>query len=193
MLKFRSCIVSAGFVSLALSGAAQAAASTEGEVTATQGVVRCSFSTFLRQSNTEIHQAFITLRNVDPTEPIFIDRMRLWNARGIVLFDSALSGALPPTTGGATLGGPGNNTLSPNQSAQYEAAPIVGLIAAQGDRPGQVEIQWSAGRRGALTLQASTSRVVREHIPNLADPTQVGSIRAERSRSSSSCRSIALR
>src|SRR6266550_3888101 len=134
----------------------------EGETTARQGTVRCGGNNFLRLGGTEIQFASYILRNFDATQPIVVDRMRFFDANG--------NGVL----------GPANNTLNPNQTAQFNTNDILPFLA-QTDRPIQLEIEWSAPRR-ALGLDVITIRVARQRDP------ATGAILAERGRHATECR-----
>lgn len=155
---------------------------SEGAATARQGVVRCGGSNFLRLGGTEIHTAAYILRNFDSANPIVIDRLRFFDATGAVLFDSAVGG-LPQSENGIL--GPGNNTLGPDQTGQFNTDGIVPFLP-QANRPIQMEIEWSAARP-ALSLDVITVRLIRQRDP------ATGAVQAERSRSAIECRSIVLR
>ena len=180
MLKTGSLVLLMAIFSL-VAGAAQADRS-EGEKTARQGVVRCGGNNFLRLGGTEIQFASYTLRNFDSIQPIAVDRMRFFDANGNVLFDTA-GGALPPAENGVL--GPTNNTLNPNQTAQFNTNDILPFLA-QTDRPIQLEIEWSA-HRAALSLDVITVRISRQRDP------ATGAILAERGRHATECRSILLK
>ena len=154
----------------------------KGETTARQGVVKCGGNNFLRLGGTEIQFASYTLRNFDATQPIVVDRMRFFDANGNVLFDTA-GGALPRAENGVL--GPANNTLNPNQTAQFNTNDILPFLA-QTDRPIQLEIEWSAPGR-ALGLDVITIRIARQRDP------ATGAILAERGRHATGCRSIPSR
>src|SRR5687767_12490937 len=137
-------LVAATFSTLAVTAHA-----TQGEGTAMarEGVVRCTGANFLRLGNSEVHYTAYSLVNVDATTAVTINRMRFFDAQGNVLFDSA-SSTLPASQGG--LIGPANNSLGPNQAVQFIGTDFLPFLP-ETQRPGQLEIEWSAARR-VLTL-----------------------------------------
>lgn len=153
--------------------------SSEGPATARQGVVRCGVNNFLCLNGTEMHFTSYVSRNVDSTTPIVINRMRFFDATGAVLLDSAY-GPLPPAENGVL--GPTNNTLNPNQSAQYDSFDLLDFLT-QVNRPGQFEIEWSAAK-AALTLDVVSVRISRARNPT------TGAILEERGRHAVECRTI---
>lgn len=183
MLKASFYALLATIFSLSFAGATRAA-SSEGETTARQGVVLCGGNNFSRLGGTEVHLTFWTLRNVDSTQPIIIDRMRFFDAHGVVLGDSAVSGGLPASDNG-TLG-PGNNTLNPHQAGQFSSNSILDSFLTETQRPGTLEIAWSSAKP-ALTLWVSATRASRERNPIS------GAIGVERGRHLRECRSIFLK
>ena len=156
----------------------------EGAAKGREGVVRCGGNNFLRLEGTEIHFTSYALRNLDSTNSIVIDRMRFFDAPGNVLFDSAASGL--PLAANEILG-PANNTLGPNQTAQFDSNDILAFLNDQRLRPIQLEIQWSASRP-ALSLDVTNNRIVRRRVP----PPNA-SQQEERSRSAVPCRTIELK
>ena len=158
------------------------AARSEADARGRTGVVRCGGNNFLRLSGTEVHTTTWSLRNLNETESIIIDRFRIFNARGVVLFDS-LGGSLPSSNNGVL--GPSNNMLNPNQSAHFSSDGIIPFLALT-DRGVSLEVNWSAARP-ALSLDVVQVRIVRERDPS------TGAERAERSRFAIDCRTIFLR
>ena len=171
-------------VSLALCAAVapSQAAKSETGATAREGVIRCGGNHFLRLGGTEAHFTSYPLRNFDSANGITINRMRVFDAPGNVLFDSANSG-LPTSEDGII--GPGNNVIGPNQSVLFDSHDLVPYLPVA-NRPIQLEIVWSAPVR-VLTLDAVTVRIVR------ARNTAGGGLGEERSRHAIDCRSIVLR
>lgn len=180
MLKTSVCVGVATLLSLTFAGAAQAAPPTEGEATARQGVVRCGGDHFLRVGGTEIQATRYVLQNFDSTNPIIIERMRFFDASGVILADSAVLG-LPLSENGIL--GPANNTLGPDQSAHFQIENILPFLS-QNQRPIQLEIVWSSAR-AALTLDVSFTRVTRRR-------DTAGNV-FEEGRSDRDCRSIFLK
>jgi hypothetical protein len=182
MLKTSFHVLLTTILSLTFAGAAYAAKG-EGEIKARQGVVRCGGNNFLRLNGTEIQFTSYVIRNFDSEIPITIDRMRFFNANGLVIFDTGPGGLLPPSENGVL--GPADNTLEPNQTVQFNSDEILDFLA-QTNRPIQLEIEWSAAQR-ALSLDAVTVRISRQRDP------VTGNIQAERGRHATECRSISLR
>lgn len=181
MTKSGSCVLLAAIATLGCAGVVQADRG-EGAATARQGVIRCGGNNFLRLSGTEIHFTSYVFRNFDSTNPIVFERMRLFDATGALLFDSAFSG-LPPSQEG--LIGPANNVLFPNQTTQFDSSTIVPFLP-QTNRPIQLELAWSSDR-AALSLDAITVRISRQRDP------ATGAVQTERGRHAVECRSIFLK
>ena len=175
-------VLLAAMLVLGVTEAAQASRS-EGAATGRNGVVRCGGNNFLRLGGTEIQTASYILRNFDSTTPIVVERIRIWNANGVSLFDSVVSGGLPTFENGVL--GATNNVLQPNQTAQLNTEDVV-TFQAQNDRPLQMEVQWSAAK-AALSLDAITVRISR------ARNATTGQVGEERGRHAIDCRSIFLK
>lgn len=172
-------------VSLALCAAIapSQAAKSEAGATAREGVIRCGGNHFLRLSGTEAHFTSYPVRNFDSAHGITINRMRVFDAPGNVLFDSALS-TLPLSEDGII--GPHNNLLGPNQSVLFDSHDLLPTYLPVTNRPIQLEIEWSAPVR-VITLDAVTVRISR------ARNTSTGGIGEERARHAIDCRSIVLK
>ena len=166
----------------ALAASSEAARSEAG-ATARQGVVRCGGNHHLRLSGTEVHFTHYALRNFDASTAIVIDRIRVFDGPGSVVFDSAIGG-LPVSENG--LLGPGNNVLAPNQSAVIDSHEMVPAYLPDVRRPLQLEVEWSAPTR-ALSLDAITVRI--SHGRNAT----TGQMLEERGRHAVECRSISLK
>jgi hypothetical protein len=151
----------------------------EGAATARQGTIRCGGNNFLRLGGAEIQFASWVFRNFDSSQDITINRMRIFDATGAVLLDSAAS-TLPLSDEGNI--GPGNNVLGPNQTTQFDSNTLIPFLA-QTNRPVQLELQWSAAK-AALTLDGITVRVSRQRDPS------TGAQLAERGRHAVECRTI---
>jgi hypothetical protein len=134
-------------------------------------------------SGSEVGFTVYAVRNFDSLGSITIDRMRMFNGQGQVLFDS-LTGSLPPSENG--LIGPGGNVLQPNQSALFDSFDMVPGFLPESARPLQLEIQWSSSR-SVITLDAITVRLTR------ARSATTGAILEERGRHAVDCRSILLK
>lgn len=180
-MKKACCVLLASLVSLTFAGAVQADRG-EGATAARHGLIRCGGSNFLRLSGTEVHFTSYVFRNFDSAIPITIDRMRFFDASGVVLFDTG-GGPLPLSDNGVL--GPADNTLEPNQTVQFGSENILPFLA-QTDRPIQLELEWSAARP-ALSLDAITVRISRQRDPS------TGAFLVERGRHAIECRTISLR
>ena len=181
MRRLGSNILLIGIAALGVAGTAEADR-PEGAATARTGIVRCGGTNHLRQGGREVHVTHYNLRNLNSADSITIDRLKVLDATGAVLYDSAQSG-LP--AGGNGVLGPANNLLGPNQTAQLQSEDFLAFLD-NGSRPIQAEFQWSAPK-SVLTLDAGTSRLVRQRDP------ATGAVQDERARSSGSCRSIFLK
>lgn len=126
------------------------------DVQASSGVLHCGGNNFLRLNGTEIQFTAYNIRNFDSTTPITIKRMRAFDATGIAVFDSSITG-LPLAPNG--LLGPNDNTLGPNQSTQLFSFDFVPFLG-QANRPIQLEIEWSAPHR-VVPLDGAITRVSR--------------------------------
>ena len=160
------------------------AARSEATSTARQGVIRCGGNHFLRLGGSEVHFTSYPVRNFDATGVIRIDRMRLFDGPGNVLFDSAIAGGLPQSESGIVGGA--SNILGPNQSVLFNTLDMPIAFQPDTNRPLQLEIEWSSPR-SVLTLDAFTIRISRQRDP------ATGAILAERGRHAGECRSIALK
>jgi hypothetical protein len=155
---------------------------SEGATTARQGTLRCGGNNFLRLGGTEIQRTSWVFRNFDSSQSIRIDRLRVFDANGASLFDSA-SSTLPQSEAGNI--GPGNNLLGPNQTVQWNSEDIIPFLPPP-DRPVQLELQWSSQQK-ALTLDGITARISRQR------DSSTGEQLAERARHAIECRTIATR
>lgn len=167
-------------MSLGVAGTSHAANIDE-DTKARQGVVRCGGNNLLRLSGAEVHFSSYTLRNLNSTTPITVERLTFFDATGNVLFDSGVSG-IPAFANGVL--GAGDAVLDPNQAAQLDTVNLLPFLAMS-QRPIQLEVTWSAPER-VFTLQVSEVRIVRER------DVSTGAQLAERSRSVSGCRTISL-
>ena len=156
---------------------------SEGATTARQGVMRCGGSHFLRLGGTEIQFTSWVFRNFDSSVPITLDRLRVFDANGATLFDSA-SSTLPPSDEGNI--GPGNNVLGPNMTVQFSSDSVLPAFLPEQLRPVQLELQYSSAQK-ALTLDGITVRISRERNPSGGQQLE------ERGRHALDCRTIATR
>jgi hypothetical protein len=172
MLKTRASILAATIFSLSFTGATPADAA--------QGFLRCGGNNFVRgTNNTEVNTGSITFRNFNATQPITITRLVIYNAPGVIIFDSAVSG-LPAFANG--LLGPADNTLDAHQTSNVFYDSFL-PFQAQNDRPLQTLIQWTSSVP-VLPLGVTMQQVVRERDP------VTGNHLAERSRTGINCEAI---
>lgn len=155
---------------------------SEGADTARQGTVRCGGNNFLRLAGSEIQFTSWVFRNFNSSQGITIDRMRVFDANGATLFDSA-SSTLPSSEEGNI--GPGNNVLGPNMTTQFNSNDFLPFLPPP-TRPVQLELQWSSAQK-ALTLDAVTVRVSRGRDPSTGQQIE------ERGRHAIECRTISTR
>jgi hypothetical protein len=178
--KTSASIITAAILSVSFMAATPAEAT--GEIRAArQGFVRCGAQSFLRMSDTEVHYTVITLRNFDRTKPITIKRLAVYNAQGVVIYDSANSG-LPSFNNGIL--GPANSTLNPLQSSGVNSDNFFPYLS-QTDRPAQLFIVWSS-TDPVRPLDVSSTTVVRGRNP------VTGAHLEERTRDVNECESVVL-
>ena len=174
----KTALILAGLaLSLVSSGGPQAA-EIDGDLKARAGTVRCGGSNHLRQGGTELHFTSYNLRNFG-TAPITVERLTFFDANGMVLFDSNVSG-FPPFSNGVL--GPSDNVLDPNQTAQLDSNDVLPFLP-ESQRPLQLEVVWSAPTR-VLTLGVVGVRLVRQRDPVSGAQLQ------ERSRDAGPCRTV---
>jgi hypothetical protein len=178
-MKKLGCMAAFTAFSLVTAGASMSHGN-EGEDMARSGVVSCGGTNFLRQGNTEIHFTNYNLRNQNASTPIRVDRIVVYAATGVVLFDSEVNGF--PLFESARIG-PDDQLLDPKQSAQLGTDTFLPFLD-EPLRPLQTEFTWSAPER-VLSLQVSTTRVARQ----FALPNNMGQ---ERSREGGRCRNVSL-
>ena len=177
MLKTNAYIFFAAIFLLSFVGAAPADANQE-SLKARGGQVSCGGNNFLRVNGTEQQTTLWVLHNFDPTEPIIINELRVYNATGAIIYDSVVSG-LPASLNG--LIGPLNNTLNPHQTASFDSDVFLDFLD-QNVRPIQLVVAWSSARR-AFPLNVGGAIRARERN------STTGAIGAERMRSGVGCES----
>ncbi len=139
-------LVNSIFVSASLIFSMAANSSpTEQNETAKSGIVSCGGSFFNRLSGTERHSTSYILRNLNNNTTIKINRIRVYNAQGVLIGNYSVP-TLPPTRN-STLG-PGNGNLIPHMSAHFVVDKLVlaGPLPSN-ERPIQVFFHWKAPRR----------------------------------------------
>lgn len=147
-----------------------------------EGTVTCGGAYYIRNGGTEIQRSTYVLRNVADEGVISINRVRVFNATGAVLFDSDLSG-IPASYNGVITAS--DNGLDPRQTANIRIADLI-TTQDKFDRPVQTVFNWTAETR-TLTLDAVNVRTNTD-----IDPT-TGKIGKQRGRHASACRTTKLK
>jgi len=158
------------------------AGESEMDLKARQGTVRCGGNHFHRQAGTELQYSSYVFRNFSSTTPITIRRLVFFNANGVVLYDSNISG-FPSFSNGVL--GTANQVLGANQTALLSTQGLLPFLP-EPQRPIQLEIDWAAPEK-VLTLDVSTVRIAQRR-----DPIS-GQTHEDRSRFLKECRTISLR
>jgi len=178
---FSAVLVGTFIVGMSYQSTALAAASDR-FLNGVEGKVSCGGNYFTRNGGEELHRSNYILRNYSSRGSIYLDRIRVYNAKGTVLFDSDVSGI--PTFRNNIINA--NDTeLDPNQTA---ALRIVDMIPRQGRfaRPLQTVFNWSADFP-TTALDVGNVRTVTS-----VDPVS-GAVGKQRARHFSACRTIHLR
>lgn len=158
------------------------AGDAEQDLKARQGTVRCGGTQFLRQNGTEVQFTSYIFRNLSSTTPITIRRLVFFDANGVKLLDTNLSG-FPAFENGVL--GTANQVLGANQTAQLSTPGLLPFLPDT-QRPIQLEIDWAAPEK-VLTLDVSLVRIARQR-DNVS-----GQHLAERGRHLRDCRTISFR
>ncbi len=164
---------------MSFQSTALAAASDRGKKAVTASV-SCGGNYFVGNGGIEIQRSTYIMRNVSDVGSIYIDRVRVFNAKGVSLFDSDVSGI--PASRNNTIT-PVDNSIEPRQTANLR---IQDLIPMQGrlNRPLQTVIDWSADEP-VLTLDVGNVRTT------AAYDSATATIGAQSGRHSSACRTTA--
>lgn len=160
------------------------AGATEPNKTALGGTVGCAGNHFNRLNGAEAHRSVYLLRNYSESTGINIDRIRVFNASGVNLYDSTADGF--PTFINGVLG-PSDRVLEPHQTAQLGLADILGNTLPGNERPVQAIFDWSA----------TTGKVLLPHIGHVLlirdRDIATGALGGELARQSGGCRAIFIR
>lgn len=140
------------------------------------GAIRCGGNHFVRLAGSELHFVNYIFRNRGEQGTITVERMRFWDATGLLIFDSMTAGF--PGFSNRVLG-PGNQTLEPNQTGQLDVTSFLPHLT-DAQRPMQAEFDWSASRE-AKPLSVDLIRLVQALDPT----TQARG--AEKTRDSQDC------
>lgn len=131
-----SVLISGLLAGMAFQGTANAAAADRNKK-GVEGSVTCGGTYYTRNGGKEIQRSTYILRNVSDKGIIYLDRFRVYNATGTILFDSDASG-LPASYNSVITAA--DNALDPRQTANYRVAD---LVSQQGNttRPLQTVIE----------------------------------------------------
>lgn len=145
------------------------------------GSVSCGGNALFRMGGTEAHRSTMILRNFSDSDSISLDRVRVYDATGALIFDSNASG-MPPFVNNVLSSS--DNMLNPRQSAQLNLADF---IPAQGKdtRPLQTVFDWSA-TEPTLTLDIVHVRTVSDYDP------ATGKVGRQIARNAGACRTTSL-
>lgn len=147
-----------------------------------EGSVTCGGNHFNRNNGTETQRSNYVLRNVSDDGPIYLDRIRVYDAGGALIYDSDASGI--PSFINNVLGN-SDNTLDPRQSAQLNIDSFVPL-QGRNNRPLQTVFDWSADEP-TLSMEVTHIRTVSE-----LDPA-TGTVGKQYARAHSACRTTSLK
>lgn len=146
------------------------------------GTVSCGGQHFNRLGGTEAHRTNYIIRNYNEHADINLDRVRVFDANGNVLFDSDITG-MPVFFNGVLSAS--DTSLNPHQTAQLRTNELLGSnFLGQLDRPIQVIFDWSAQKK-VLTLEVGNVRTSRKRVQN---PDGSWTTREERGRHIYECR-----
>ena len=161
---------------MSFSSTAFAAASDRSKKAVTASVT-CGGTYYVGNSGIEIQRSTYVMRNLSDVGSIYIDRIRVFDAKGVSLFDSDVTG-IPASRNNIIT--PIDNSIEPRQSANVR---IQDIIPMQGrfNRPLQTVIDWSADEP-MLTLNVGNVRTT------AAYDSATAKIGAQSGRHFSSCR-----
>jgi hypothetical protein len=147
-----------GAVVLALLSQASLAGHGDADAVAFGGTTACGGNHFNRVAGNEGQRSSYILRNYNDSDSIKIERIRMVDATGAVLFDSAVSGM--PTFFNGVLGA-GDDSLEPHQTAQLRSQDVLSAPLGSSQRPIQTLVDWTAEKK-VLLLDAVLVRVSRD-------------------------------
>ena len=134
------------------------------------GTLACGGNHFSRLAGSETHRTACVLRNFSRYASITIDRFRVFEANGNVLFDYPRAG-LPASV---------KSELGAHGSTQTNTADLLFEDPSSNDRPIQARVEWSYGQgQKDIGLDGSAIRTVR-----------LTSTGAGQSRAGSACRLV---
>lgn len=177
---FSGVLIGALVSGMAYHGNVNAAASDRARK-GVEGSLTCGGAYYVRNGGTEIQRSTYVVRNVSDSGAIYLDRIRVFNAQGTILFDSDVSG-IPASSNGVIS--PADNSLEPRQTANFAIASLIPMLGGS-SRPVQTVIDWTADEP-TLTLEAVNVRT------NTDYDSATGKIGRQRGRHSSACRTTHL-
>lgn len=127
---------------------------------AMSGTVSCGGNFFIRKGGKELNTSNYIFRNYSDDGVINIDRIRVFNAHGVKLFDSNTTG-MPAFLNNVLSAA--DTELDPHQTAHLkvdEMIPFQGKLT----RPIQTIINWSSNKK-TLTLEMALVRVNADRDP----------------------------
>jgi hypothetical protein len=159
-----------GLVGVLCCGLAQAAPINDA-IKLRAGTFACGGNHFVRVDDTEQHRSVYVISNPNPEITVALDRVRVFDANGRVIFDYPSDDDLPASV---------KPELGPYETTQINSSDILTEELTAQERPMQTHIEWSnLGSRRGLAPSVGLVRTVR----NVSGG-------AERSRASAECRLI---
>jgi len=156
---------------------------------AVSGTIACGGNHFSRLGRTEDQSTAYIFRNYDASLPVNINRLAIYDATGTIIAD--FDGASLPVSFNRIFGG-GDNSIEPFQTILYLSADLIGAPLSRNKRPISVQIDWSADSKVLIPEISSVRRARRVEIQFDEFGNQTLLTREERSRATSSCRSIVI-
>jgi len=176
-----------GLASLLVATPLISSASPKGEPRGVSGTLSCGGNHFDRNRinglNEEAHRTVYTIRNVNASLPIRINRLTVYDARGNIIVD--YDGVTLPLSRNEVIGN-GDNSIEPFQSVQYRTQELVGAPLGRTARPIQTRIEWAADDNAIVPIAVSVRTSRRQEL------TTSIKVREERARHSGRCLNIEL-
>jgi len=177
------------------------ASSKGGEPRGVSGTLSCGGNHFDRNRvngfNDEAHRTVYTIRNVNASLPIRINRLTVYDAVGNVIAD--FDGTTLPLSRNEVIGN-GDNSIEPFQSVQYRTQELVGAPLGRRARPIQTRIEWAADDNAILPIAVAVRTSRRQSTTSLGGfpPIDGGGssttvkVREERARHSGRCLNLEI-
>lgn len=131
---------------------------------APSGRLMCGGNYAVNSAGIKIQGAFWTLRNRNDAGAITVTAIRIYDARGTLIYDSSVSG-LPPSVNEVL--GPDNAVLAPHQAVLFSTDQLLSSGALvplpRSHRPIELDVDWS-GKGSLLPLSGSVTRVTRSGV-----------------------------